>query len=190
MKRYSVILADPPWSYDDKCLHRGGALRHYSTMTIDQICALSVGKLATDDATLFMWATFPKLWEAKRVFSAWGFEYKTCAFVWIKTNKREVTDQASFFPIDSFDSFWGMGRWTRSNAEVCLLGVKGKPKRVSGGVHQLIYAPVDEHSRKPAETRTRIIELMGDVPRVELFARQANRRLGCMGQRGRINGNH
>ena len=170
---YSVIYADPPWAYDDKCLHRGGAERHYRTMSIWEICALPFSKMVAPNCALFMWATFPKLWDARLVFDAWGFEYKTCAFVWIKTNKREVAEQAAFFPVDSFDSFWGMGRWTRSNAEICLLGVKGQPKRSSGGVHQLIYAPVSEHSRKPAETRKRIVELMGDVKRVELFARQS-----------------
>lgn len=123
---YKVIYADPPWSYDDKCLHRGGAERHYSTMSLEDICRLPVRNLAAKDCALFMWATFPKLFEARAVFAAWEFEYKTCAFVWIKTNKRMNTDQASFFPVDSFDSFWGMGRWTRSNAEICLLGVRGK----------------------------------------------------------------
>jgi N6-adenosine-specific RNA methylase IME4 len=169
--KYRTILADPPWSYDDPSLERGGALRHYQTMSIEEICGLPIAALAADDCVLFMWATFPKLFECGAVIKAWGFEYKTCAFVWIKTNKRLNPDQASFFPVDSFDSFWGMGRWTRSNAEICLLGVRGQPKRLSASVHQLIYAPVSKHSRKPPETRDRIIELCGDVSRVELFAR-------------------
>ena len=173
MKSFNIIYCDPPWSYDDPGLNRGGALRHYETMPLADICKLPVPLLASADCALFMWATFPKLFEAKEVFDAWGFEYKTCAFVWIKTNKRANLDQASFFPTDSFDSFWGMGRWTRSNAEICLLGVRGQPKRESAGVHQIIYAPVSEHSRKPPEARMKIVELCGDVPRVELFARQA-----------------
>jgi len=78
----------------------------------------------------------------------------------------------SFLPSDSFDSFWGMGRWTRSNAEICLLAVKGKPQRLNADVHSVIYAPIDKHSKKPKETRERIIRLIGDLPRVELFARQ------------------
>ena len=68
--------------------------------------------------------------------------------------------------------FWGMGRWTRSNAEICLLAVKGNPKRLDMGVHSIIYAPIDAHSKKPDETRNRIVKLIGDIPRVELFARQ------------------
>lgn len=119
-----------------------------------------------------MWATFPKLQEGLDTIKAWGFEFKTCAFVWIKTNKRTNVTQTSFLPQDSFDSFMGMGRWTRSNAEICLLAVKGKPQRINAGVHQLIYAPIDKHSKKPNETRDKILQLCGDLPRVELFARQ------------------
>jgi len=173
-ENFQVIYCDPPWSYDNASLNRGGALRYYQTMPIEQIAALPVGDLAAKDCALFMWVTFPQIFESRVLFDAWGFEYKTCAFVWIKTNKRMNVDQASFFPIDSFDSFWGMGRWTRSNAEICLLGVRGKPKRESAAIHQIIYAPISEHSRKPAETRDKIIELCGDVPRVELFAREAS----------------
>lgn len=170
---FNIIYCDPPWSYDDPSLDRGGALRHYQTMSLEDICGLPVSALASPDCALFMWATFPKLFEAEQVFKAWGFQYKTCAFVWVKTNKRMNPEQASFFPVESFDSFWGMGRWTRSNAEICLLGVRGQPKRESAAVHQIVYAPVSEHSRKPPEVRGKIVELCGDLPRVELFARQA-----------------
>lgn len=78
-----------------------------------------------------MWGVWPKLFEAKTVMDGWCFEFKTCAFVWVKTNKRMNPDQASFFPTDSFNSFWGMGWWTRANTEFCLLGTRGKPKRES-----------------------------------------------------------
>ena len=121
---------------------------------------------------LHLWATLPLIFEAEAVIKSWGFKYKTCAFAWVKTNKRTNIKQTSFLPHDNFDSFWGMGGWTRSNIEICLLATKGKPQRVGKGVHQIIYAPIDKHSKKPEETRERIIELMGDLPRVELFARQ------------------
>lgn len=140
-------------------------------MTIEDIKALPVRDLADIDCILFMWATFPKLQEALDTVAAWGFIFKTCAFVWVKTNKKTNVDQTSFLPHDSFDSFWGMGRWTRSNAEICLLAVKGTPHRTNADVHQIIYAPIDKHSKKPAETRDRIIRLVGDLPRIELFAR-------------------
>jgi len=158
--KYKIIYADPAWQYDDKCLHRGGAERHYRTMSVDQIKALPINEIADNDCILFVWATFPKIQEALDVIKAWGFTYKTVAFTWVKKNKKA----------DSF--FWGMGRWTRSNAEVCLLAVKGNPKRLDMGVHSVIFTPIESHSKKPAETRERIIRLVGDLPRVELFARQ------------------
>lgn len=173
MKLYNIIYADPPWSYDDKALNRGGAERHYKTMDIEDIKAIPVNEISDNDCCLFMWATFPKLQEGLDVIKAWGFQFKTCAFVWVKTNKRTNVDQISFLPHESFDSFWGMGRWTRSNAEICLLAVKGKPTRLNADVHQIIYAPIDSHSKKPKETRDRIIKLCGDLPRLEMFARTA-----------------
>lgn len=131
-----------------------------------------MSEIVADDCLLFMWGAWPKLFEAKAVIDAWGFEFKTCAFVWVKTNKRTNPNQASFFPVESFDSFWGMGRWTRANTEFCLLATRGKPKRESAGVHQIIYAPIAQHSRKPDEVRDKILSLAGDLPRVELFARR------------------
>lgn len=163
---YSSIYADPPWSYDDKAKNRGGAERHYKTTSETQLAGLRIP--AADNAVLFMWATFPKIHDAVALIEAWGFEYKTAAFVWVKANKK-ATDSP----------FWGMGNWTRANAEVCLLGVRGKPQRQSKGVHQLIVEPeiitdpVMQHSRKPACVRDKIVELMGDVPRLEMFAREA-----------------
>lgn len=171
--KYNIIAGDPPWNYTDKSLNRGGALRHYKTMLTEEIMKLPVQDISDTDCVLLIWATFPKLPDAFQVITAWGFKYKTCGFVWIKTNKRTNTDQLSFLPAESFDSFWGMGRWTRSNAELCLLATKGSPRRRSASVHQIIYAPVSKHSRKPPEVRDRIIKLCGDLPRVELFARTA-----------------
>lgn len=171
---YPIIYADPPWSYDDKMLHRGGAARHYKTMDAQDIAGLPIAQIAAPDAVLFMWATFPKLPDALQVMWAWGFQFKTCAFVWLKTNKNTNTKQTSFLPAERLDTFWGMGRWTRANAEVCLLGTRGKPQRTKagGGVHQVVYAPVSKHSRKPDEVRDRIVTLCGDLPRLELFARR------------------
>ena len=108
-----------------------------------------------------MWATFPMLREALQLIEAWGFEYKTIACNWIKQNKR------------GSGLFWGLGNWTRSNSEICLLAIKGKPKRLSAAVHSVIMSPVQRHSQKPEEARERIVQLMGDLPRIELFARSA-----------------
>lgn len=129
-----------------------------------------VEKLADDDSVLFMWVTMPFLEEAFDVMRSWGFEYKTCAFTWIKQNKKA----------DTF--FWGMGNWTRANAELCLLGVRGKPKRMDAGVHSVIMSHIEGHSKKPAETRDRIVKLMaGGLPKIELFARQCIDGWDCWG---------
>lgn len=158
-KRYEVIYADPPWKYKDKGRH-GNAERHYKTMTLDELCKLPVKDIAADNSVLFLWTTYPMLQEAMKVISAWGFLYKSIGFQWVKLNKSG----------NGF--FLGLGRWTRGNTEPCLLAVKGKPKRVSTGVRQLILAPLREHSRKPDEVRMRIVDLMGDdSSRIELFAR-------------------
>lgn len=160
MEKFNVIYADPPWEYNDKALNRGGALRYYETMTLADICQLPVQDIAAKDCALFLWVTWPYIFECEKVINAWGFKYKTDAFTWVKRNKK--TDSL----------FWGMGHWTRANSEICLLATKGKPKRESAAVHQIIYAPVGEHSQKPAEARERIVKLCGNVPRIELFARQ------------------
>lgn len=129
-------------------------------MSIDEICRLPVSEICEKDSILFLWATFPKLQEAFRVIKAWGFEYKSTAFVWLKLNKSGK------------GWFYGLGFWTRGNAEICLLATKGHPKRKSKCVHQFIISPLRWHSQKPDEARVKIIELIGDLPRIELFARQ------------------
>ena len=130
-------------------------------MTIPEICALPVGELAAPDCALFMWVTFPVLPWAFDVIESWGFTYKSVAFVWVKRNAK------------SPGWFVGMGHWTRANAEICILATKGRPKRIAADVRQVIDTPIERHSKKPDEIRDRIIRLCGDVPRVELFARQA-----------------
>lgn len=171
-RKYSVIYADPPWEYRQKG-SRGTAKQHYSTMTTKDICELPVREIATDDCICFMWATFPIIDQALKVMEAWGFEYKTAAFVWVKKNKK------------SNSNFWGMGAWTRANAEVCLIGISKNTKASecvkSHAVHQIIEAAVEQHSKKPDETRERIIKLLGDVPRIELFARQSVNGWDCWG---------
>ena len=163
MKKYSIIYADPPWAYRTYSKKGQGrsAESHYPTMCIEDIKALPVGELAAKDCALFLWITFPCLCEALEVLAAWGFSYKTVAFVWVKQNRRND------------DLFTGMGYWTRANAEICILATKGHPKRVDAGVRQVILSHIEEHSKKPDEARERIVRLMGDLPRVELFARQS-----------------
>lgn len=166
-RRYQVIYADPPWRYGQGGLGKsshGIAKQHYQTMTTEELCNLPVEEITGGGACLFLWATFPTLPEALRVMEAWGFTYKGAAFVWIKKNPRSGTN------------FWGLGAYTRANAEVCLLGVskgfKASERVKSHRVHQIVEAPFSGHSRKPPEVRERIVELLGDAPRVELFARE------------------
>ena len=162
MNTYKIIYADPPWSYQvwSKELNSSAA-GHYPTMKLENICNLKINGIADKDSVLFLWATAPNLEEAFKVISAWGFTYKTIAFTWIKQNKKQPT------------LFLGMGYYTRANAEFCLLATKGKPlKRISRSVRQVIISPIEEHSKKPDEARERIVELFGDLPRIELFARQ------------------
>ena len=169
-KKYNIIYADPPWSYKDKALAGNrGACCKYDVMTIEDIENLPIKDISASDCILFMWVTMPKLNECFEVIEKWGFEYKTCAFTWIKQNKK------------SNSLFWGMGSWTRANAELCLIATKGKPKRQSAKVHSVIMSKIREHSRKPDETRDRIVELCGDMPRIELFARQSVDGWDCWG---------
>lgn len=151
-KKYSIIYADRGCN--------GACERHYTTMPMHELLSLPVPFICAPDCVLFLWATYPMLPEALKVIAAWGFIYKSIAFQWVKLNK---VNQQPFF---------GLGRWTRGNTEPCLLAVRGKPKRISAGVAQLIFAHLARHSEKPGVTRDRIVELMGDLPRIELFARQ------------------
>lgn len=162
-KEYQIIYADPPWSYNDTQKAGGkayfGASVRYIVMNNDDIAALPVAEIADKNCVLFMWATSPLLPEALKTMEAWGFKYKTVAFCWNKQSKHGK---------------WisNMGRWTMGNIEICLLGVKGKPKRIVKNVKQLIIAERKRHSEKPKIVAKRIIELMGDLPRIELFARK------------------
>lgn len=160
-KKYNIIYADPAWHYQ---VWAEGSKRNvtskYSTMNPQEIWDLPVQDIADKNCILFLWVTFPKLLEGIETINKWGFTYKTCGFNWVKKNKIA----------DSF--FWGMGYWTRANTELCLIATKGKPKRISKGVHQVVYERIREHSRKPDCIRDKITELCGDLPRIELFARQ------------------
>lgn len=171
-KKYNIIYADPPWSfktYSDKGKDRS-ADKHYSCMVKEDIQNLPIPKLCEKDCVLLLWVTAPCLKEGLELVEKWGFTYKTFGFTWIKQNKKS----------DSL--FWGMGYYTRANAEICILATKGKPlKRHSRAVHQVIMSRIREHSRKPDETRERIVELFGDIPRIELFARQAADGWDCWG---------
>jgi site-specific DNA-methyltransferase (adenine-specific) len=166
--KYSIIYADPPWRYQDRTCS-GAAEEQYPTMKIDDIAALPVSRVAADDCVLFMWATYPLLPDALRLIEAWGFTYKTIGFQWLKKNRSGK------------GWFFGLGRWTRGNTEPCLIATKGKPKRASASVAQIIEYPLGRHSAKPPIVREKIMELMGGGSSLEIFARQAAAGWDCWG---------
>ena len=160
-KKYQIIYADPPWSFNFQ--KRNGLSdeakgRLYPTMRGHDIVDLPVSAIAADNAVLFLWVMNSELPLALDVIKGWGFTYKTVAFTWVKTT---VNGKYCF----------GGGNWTRSNPELCLLATKGKPKRISASVRELVVSERRQHSRKPDEIRQAIVELVGDLPRIELFAR-------------------
>jgi len=159
-KKYNVIYADPPWTFktfSDKGKDRSPE-NHYDVMSLQDICNLPVNKIANDDSVLLMWVVDPLLDKAFKVIEAWGFKYKTVGFTWAKTNKK------------SMGFFTGLGYWTRGNPEMCLLATKGKPKRISKSVPQLVVEQRREHSRKPDIMYNHIENLL-EGPYIELFAR-------------------
>lgn len=172
-KRYSVIYADPPWFYNkrkDPTKSFGkGAAGHYNVMKIDEIASIPIQRIAEKNCVLFLWVTFPNLIDGINLFEKWGFKYTTLGFSWIKT-----------YPKNGKPVF-GIGYYAKSNCEVCLMGIKGKMKPVSNSVSSCVISPRREHSRKPDEVRERIVELFGDVPRIELFARQWAEGWDCWG---------
>ena len=174
MKKYQIIYADPPWKYNSRANYktrfRGGAYGHYQLMEMKDIMALPVGDIVDDNAVLFLWVTFPYLEVQLKVFGAWGFEYKTVGFTWVKLNPKNL------------GTFFGVGYYTKSNAELCLLGTKGKAlKPDTNSISSMIISPRREHSRKPDEVRERIELLYPNSNRIELFARQRVEGWDCWG---------
>lgn len=180
-RHFGAILIDPPWRF--KTWNKATAVKrragkgtnvsadvHYNTMTMEEITVLPVQDLAADDCVLFLWVSWPMLPEALALLKAWSFEYKTCAFDWMKAHARQI----EMFRDDS-EALMGMGYWTRANTEPCLLATRGKPKRLHADVKQAILEPRREHSRKPDCIHGRIERLVAG-PYLELFAR--SRRTG------------
>ena len=168
--KYQIIYADPAWSYyndstakQDCTTVKGMRRPPYQVMSSNEIKKLPIKEIADDNAILFIWTTDYHLAKCIEVITAWGFEYKTVGFVWAKKNKKG--EQVCF-----------MGAYTmKSGVELCLLATKGKDAHKLVKKHNVrayIESPRLEHSKKPDEIRDRIVELMGDLPRVELFARQ------------------
>ena len=158
-KRYDIIYADPAWQYKN---FRSTGLA-YSTMTAKELAALPINLITSDNCALFCWATDTHIPECINICeNHWGFKYKTKAFEWAKQTKHGKWHS-------------GQGFWTLSNPESCFMFTKGSPKRDKDGkgVRRLVVDKIREHSRKPDRIRDDIVTLMGDKPRIELFARTA-----------------
>jgi len=169
-RKYSIIYADPPWSYSDKAnAGNRGASHKYDTPDLAVLKDLPIASIAANDCLLAMWWVAPMPQEALDLVKAWGFTIKSMTgFSW---HKQTSTGKCHF----------GMGHYTRGNVENCLFAVRGKPQRVNASVRQYVSAKIGRHSEKPAEVRDRLVELMGDVPRIELFARERVEDWDCWG---------
>lgn len=182
LKKYDLILLDPPYQYDNQQQNdpaRGGI--GYSTMTIDQLAKIPIGNCGNYDSVMISWVTFPKLTDRKYdmdffdMIRAWDYEPVTALFVWVKTNKlgAAITEETNLEEYTSYYS--GLGRYTNSNVEVAFISRRGKGlTRSAKNVKQLIIAPIAKHSEKPQEQYKRIDALYPDASKIELFARKQN----------------
>ena len=185
-KKYQVILADPPWSYNKgvyqtyRPINQGKDRminEYYQTMSIGDMKQLSIKEIADDNCALFMWFTYSHLKQAIELCEAWGFKYKTIAFVWLKLscNGKLLSN---------------IGAWTMGNTESCLIATKGNMLQFKqrNDIKQIVMPHTelrkrgkDRHSSKPHEVKERIIELFGNIPKIELFARQRTDGWDCWG---------
>lgn len=182
---YQLLYADPPWRYDN-VISNGAAGNHYCTMSLTDLMRLPVWSIAAENAVLAMWYTGPNNAEAVKLAETWGFKVKTMkGFTWVKLNQlaeQHINKALAFGEVHDFYDFMDLlntqtrmngGNYTRANSEDLLIAVRGTGlERVSASVKQVIHSPLGEHSAKPWEARHRLELLYGDVPRIELFARQ------------------
>lgn len=162
-EKYNIIYADPPWSFNNK--NTGGSMKSgadniYPVMNIEDIKALPIKDITADNCVLIMWYVGSQPQEAIDLVKAWGFTLKNMnGFVWVKLTKKLL-------------AFFGMGFWTRAGSESAIIAIKGKPKPLNKNIRAVRHEVVGEHSEKPEVFRKDIVDLCGDLPRVELFARQ------------------
>ena len=167
-KKYQVIYADPPWktSYAKELKNNVSGTKSmdtklpYQTMTDKEIMALPIAELTDNDAILFLWLIDSRIPIVKELMNGWGFEYITVGFVWHKKATTTSGENASLTP------------YTRKSTEFCFIGRKGGCLVKNHSCPQFINEAKREHSRKPDIVRTYITKMCGDLPRIELFARQ------------------
>lgn len=175
-KKYNIIYADPPWNFNSKELQKyhGERFRSleevYQTEKTSNMKYWNIKRITKKDCAIFMWSTDAHIKEAIELMESWGFKYVTIAFVWSKTSKNRKL-------------LWNLGAWTMKNCELCLFGTKGQMLKYkkSNSVKQLFYALRTKHSKKPDCVYEFIEELFGEIPRIELFARQSYPGWDCFG---------
>jgi len=159
-KKYKLIYADPPWTYENKRLGRelnAGAAAHYDTMSLDELKALPIEQIKDKDCVIFLWCVVPQLPEAFELLKAWGFKYKTM-LTWHKLPGNRT--QA------------GLGYWFRGYTEHILFGIRGDVRAFKCQKHNIITQANLGHSKKPHAFRQLIEYATNNLkPRIELFAR-------------------
>lgn len=159
-KKYNIIYADPAWEMGNKAKNRV-LVPKYEILPNDDIKSLPVKNIAEEDAALFLWSTNAKIPTAIEVINIWSFRYVGIAFCWIKTSQKTGQPNCRM-----------SGNYTLQGMELCLLGIKGSMPVRDRTVRQVLLLPREYHSKKPDKIRDDIIRLFGDLPRIELFARQ------------------
>lgn len=173
---YGVVYIDPAWKFKTYAKPKEGqkgrrdAERHYPTMTLEEMMALDVRRVAAKNCFLIMWTSWPHLPKAQALIKHYGFKETSSFKVWVKT-KRSTSPTRVFLEAPT-DFHTGTGYTTRKNVEFCILAKRGSPKRQAKDVRELLIAPVREHSRKPDEMYAEI-ERFGLGPYLEMNARTA-----------------
>lgn len=175
-KKYNIIYADPPWSFSSKQLQKEKGKRFnslenvYHTEKTENMKNWNIKRICNNDSAIFMWTTDAHIKEAIDLMESWGFKYVTIAFIWSKRSKNNK-------------EIYTLGAWTLKNCEICLFGTRGQMLKYkkSNCIRQLVKAERTKHSKKPDLVYSLIEELFGDLPRIELFARQQVKGWDCWG---------
>jgi len=157
MKKYQIIYADPPWRYKENW-GNGCVKHHYETLKFEDIKKLPIQEISAENCHLYLWVTNPFIREGLELMKEWGFDYKQIV-TWVKTYKTG-------------EPIMGLGYYFRVATEHCLFGVKGKLPRIRKDLKNVIFFNQLKHSEKPKEFKRIIVAHSGDLPKIELFARE------------------
>jgi len=181
-KLYDIVYIDPPWQFNARnntgTSFGGGAMAHYPTMPMKEISNLDFTKIMKPNGLMYCWVTLAKLDQCITAMAKKNLVYVTTGFVWIKTNKKgtlaPTSNKLSVFDKNEYRNvFYGVGNYTASNAEICLIFRKGRMVKHKTKVSQVIISPLDVHSKKPQEARD-LLNIMYPSPefdKIEIFAR-------------------